>query len=101
MSLKAQFHYPSSSQLTLQKDEWKRPTLTWGEKVFLAELRSISAHFPNRKIPYKSVKMAEHFNVSPMTVNKWIKSLATQGYLKLQLEAEEHWNQYLEVSAPI
>ena len=99
MTLKNTFHYPSSSQLTLAQDEWKHPDLTWGEKVFLAEIRSIASHYAENKIPYRSVKMAQHFNVSPMTVNKWLKSLVKQGYLSLALDpADKNWEQLIVVN---
>jgi DNA-binding GntR family transcriptional regulator len=64
----------------------------------LAELRNIQSHYPQGKIPYRSSKLAEHFNVAPLTINKWVKTLTKLGILEVEMTASQNqWEQIISV----
>lgn len=56
------------------------PDLTWGEKVFLAEIQSMCSR--GRCLYFQS-KLAEMFGVSSVCIHTWIKKLCILGYIEI------------------
>jgi len=60
------------------------PELTFGEKVFLAEIQSLTAD--GKSVNFSSRRLAEIFNVSHQTIVNWVKRLNTLGLIKVDLD---------------
>lgn len=54
--------------------------LTWGEKVFLAEIKSLC---DDNFCPYCPNQLAKTFGVSRVSVNSWIKKLCALGFIEI------------------
>ncbi len=60
--------------------------LTWGEKAFLAEIKSMCGL---GTCYYHQMKMAEMFGVSTVTINTWVKRLCYLGLIEIQMNLND------------
>ncbi len=67
--------YHSETNIILHKDIRFHPDLTFGEKMFYAEIESLSQQNDKKICPYSSRKLSEFFHVSHQTILNWIKKL--------------------------
>ena len=75
--------YSTKTEIPLHKDIRFHPSLTFGEKMFYAEIKSMS----NRKIcPFSSKKLGELFGVSHQTILNWVNKLIELDLLELGVD---------------
>lgn len=75
--------YATETHIQLHKDIRFHPDLTAGEKMFYAEIQSMSK---NSKCPYSSRKMSEFFGVSHQTILNWVKKLVDLDLLEVAMD---------------
>ena len=83
----AELYHPEPS-IPLDYDIRFNPDLTWGEKVFYAEIKSMCA---KGKCYYHQSSLAEMFNVAPVSIHTWIKKLCTLGFIDVSMDSEDPW----------
>lgn len=66
------------------------PELSFGEKVFLAEIESMTSE--GKSLSYSSRKLAEVFHVSHQTIVNWVKKLHAMGLLSVDCDFESPYN---------
>lgn len=75
--------YATKTEIPLHKHIRFHPSLTFGEKMFYAEIKSMS----NRKIcPFSSKKLGELFGVSHQTILNWVNKLIELDLLELGVD---------------
>jgi hypothetical protein len=89
-------------EIRLDKNIRFHPDLTFGEKIFLAEIQSIISHNESKKFHYTLRKLSEMFGVSHQTAKNWIKKLVNLGFLEIgfNYDAQGH-RQFLKACAKI
>lgn len=78
--------YTPSPSIPLDMDVRFHPELTWGEKLFLAEIKSMCN---KGTCYYHQSKLAELFNVSKMSISHWIKKLSQMGYIQIIIDVND------------
>ena len=76
----AVMEYETETNIPFHKNIRFHPELTFGEKMFLAEIQSLSK---NAKCPYSSRKMSQLFGVSHQTIINWIKKLTDMDLIEV------------------
>lgn len=66
------------------------PELSFGEKVFLAELQSITAN--GNTLPFSSRKLGEIFKVSNQTIINWVRKLQNLGLIEVDCDFDSPYN---------
>jgi predicted AAA+ superfamily ATPase len=69
--------------------------LSWGEKVFLAEMQSITK---KGKCQFSSREMKNLFGVSHQTILNWVKKLVTLGLIEVGLDYATAPNKFFLVA---
>ena len=75
--------YKPETNIMLHKDIRFHPKLTSGEKMFYAEIMSLSDQNINKTCPYSCRKLSEFFNVSHQTILNWIRKLVEVDLLEV------------------
>lgn len=75
--------YATETHIQLHKDIRFHPELTSGEKMFYAEIESMSK---NSKCPFSSRKLSEFFGVSHQTIINWVKKLVDLDLLVVDID---------------
>lgn len=89
--------YKPETNIILHKDIRFHPTLTFGEKIFYAEILSLSNQNINKTCPYSSRKLSEFFNVSHQTILNWIRKLVELELLEVGVDFNsKHCLQFLK-----
>ena len=89
MSLALECYVPEK---TILFDESIRfhPELTFGEKVFLAEIQSITAD--GKSVNFSSRRLAEIFGVYHQTIVNWVRRLSHMGLIKVDCDFDSPYN---------
>lgn len=77
-------------EIKLNKTIRFHPDLTFGEKMFLAEIQSLILNGKSKKFPFTLRKLAEIFGVSAPTIKNWLKKLVGLGFLEIGVEYDNH-----------
>lgn len=85
------FLYPCEVELAFHKDIRSRDDLSWGEKVFLAEIISID-RVTKGKCYYRPKELARRFFVSYVTIHKWTRKLSEMGFIDVLTNLSEKEN---------
>jgi DNA-binding MarR family transcriptional regulator len=72
--------YEVHTNIPLHKDIRFHADLTYGEKMFYAEIQSMS------KCPFSSRKLGEFFGVSHQTILNWVKKLVDLDLLEVGVD---------------
>lgn len=82
----ALLEYQPETYIQFHKDIRFHPELNFGEKLFYAEIESMSktSHFP-----FSSRKMSKFFGVSHQTILNWVKKLVELGLIEIVVEYAE------------
>lgn len=64
------------------------PNLTFGERVFLAEMQSLSQN--KKALPFSSRRFSEIFGVSHQTIMNWVKKLTDLNLIEVGVVYESH-----------
>lgn len=67
--------YQPETNILFHKNIRFHPDLTFGEKMFLAEIQSLSEKSEKKSFPFSSRKLSEFFGVSHQTILNWIRKL--------------------------
>jgi len=78
--------YTPSPSIQLDMDIRFHPDLTWGERLFLAEIKSMCTQ---GTCYYHQNKLAELFHVSKMSISHWIKKLSQMGYIEIVFDMND------------
>lgn len=78
--------YQPEPTIPLEYEIRFHPDLTWGEKVFLAEIKSMCTR---GKCQYHQSNLAEMFNVSSVSIHTWIKKLCNLGYIEVGMDGDD------------
>lgn len=78
--------YQPETNILFHKDIRFHPELTFGEKMFLAEIQSLSQKSPKQKFPFSYRKLSQFFGVSHQTMVNWIKNLVDLGLLEVGID---------------
>lgn len=99
MQAALEFFQPETN-LTLHKDLRFHPDLSFGEKMFLAEIQSIISKQENQKFYYSLRDLSVSFSVSHVTIKKWIKKLVSMDLLEVGLDykTSENRRHFLKIS---
>ncbi|MDD3471518.1 MAG: helix-turn-helix domain-containing protein [Syntrophaceae bacterium] len=81
--------YQPETYIQFHKDIRFHPDLNFGEKLFYAEIESMSKH---SNCPFSSRKMSKFFGVSHQTILNWVKKLVETGLLEIVVEYSEPSN---------
>lgn len=89
-------------EIKLHKTIRFHPDLTFGEKMFLAEVQSIISNNESKKFPFTLRKLSEMFGVSHQTIKNWIKKLVNLGFLEVGMDYDnqEH-RQFLKTCTKV
>jgi DNA-binding MarR family transcriptional regulator len=72
--------YKPETNISFHKDIRFHPDLTFGEKMFYAEIQSMSK---KNNCPFSSRKLSEFFGVSHQTILNWVKKLVDLDLLEV------------------
>jgi hypothetical protein len=78
--------FEPETNLILHKDLRFHPELTFGEKLFLAEIQSIISKQEKQKLYYTLRDLSNQFSVSHQTVKLWIRKLTTMELLEVGVD---------------
>lgn len=73
--------FKPKESISMSKKIRFHPKLTWGEKVFLAELLSIN---PGEGLRLQPLRLGKVFGVSHVTIGNWVKKLVDNGLAEIQ-----------------
>lgn len=74
--------YPYEEHMPFPKWIRERNDLTWGEKIYLAEIISIDK-ITDHKCYYSIISLAARFFVSPPTIYNWTRKLKDLGLIQI------------------
>jgi hypothetical protein len=78
--------YKPETNILFHKDIRFHPDLTFGEKMFYAEIQSLSQQNEKKRCPYSSRKLSEFFSVSHQTILTWIRKLVELELLEVGVD---------------
>lgn len=78
--------YHPETNILLHKDIRFHPQLTFGEKMFLAEIQSLINQSDKKKFPFSSRTLSEFFGVSHQTILNWIRKLVDMELLEVGVD---------------
>ncbi len=89
MSNEALQEYCPETEIPFHKDIRFHPDLTFGEKMFYAEIKSMSEQ---KYCPFSSRKLSEFFGVSHQTILNWVKKLVELDLLEVGTDYKNQEN---------
>lgn len=81
--------YLPETEIKFHKDIRFHPNLTFGEKMFYAEIKSISS---KKYCPFSSRKLGEYFGVSHQTILNWVSHLVELDLLEVGTDYKNQEN---------
>lgn len=84
--------YQIEQEISFPKEIRYHSELSFGEKVFLAEVRSLCQKNKKHRCPISSRKMAELFGVSHQSVINWIKKLVDLDLVEVGVDYNDKFN---------
>jgi len=79
--------------IPMHKDIRFHPDLTSGEKMFYAEIQSMSK---KGNCPFSSRRLSEFFGVSHQTILNWVKKLVKMDLIEVGVDYNEECRQFLK-----
>jgi predicted AAA+ superfamily ATPase len=76
-------NYSPQTVIPFHKDIRFHPQLSFGEKIFYAEIKSLSE---KKYCPFSSRKLSEFFGVSHQTILNWVKKLVELDLLEVGMD---------------
>lgn len=99
MSNALQEYFPEA-EIPFHKEIRFHPNLTFGEKMFYAEIDSLCNQNEKGICPYSSRKLCELFNISHQTILTWIKKLVELELLEVGIDVtKKECKQYLKIKS--
>ena len=87
--------YEPQSSIELHKNIRFHPELTYGEKMFYAEIQAISK---TNKCPMSSRKLSKLFGVSHQTILNWVKKLVDLNLIEVGVDYKNQgYKQFLTI----
>ena len=83
MSSPALQEFCPETEINIHKAIRFHPELSYGEKLFFAEIDSMSK---NKQCPFSSRKMSEIFGVSHQTILNWVKKLMDLDLIEIRVD---------------
>lgn len=83
MSPAALCDFSPETEINIHKNIRFHPNLSHGEKLFYAEIDSLSK---NKHCPFSSRKMSEYFGVSHQTILNWVKKLIDLDLVEIRVD---------------
>lgn len=94
--------YQPEINIPFHKDIRFHPDLTFGEKMFLAEIQSLSKKNKKNICPYSSRKLSELFGVSHQAILNWIRKLVNLELLEVGIDYNnQDCRQFLKIKTKI
>lgn len=91
---KTAMSYQPEKTILFSKEIRFHPELTSGEKIFLAEIQSMTK--ANGRHPFSCKDLGEIFGVSHQTIANWVKKLIKKGFVDITMDyANEDHKQFL------
>lgn len=91
--------YHPETNISLHKDIRFHPHLTFGEKMFLAEIQSLIQNNEKHRFPFSSRKLSEIFGVSHQTILNWIRKLVALELIEVGVDYNnQDYRQFLRNS---
>jgi len=78
--------YKPETNILFHKDIRFHPDLSFGEKMFYAEIKSLSEKNEQKRCHYSSRKLSEFFSVSHQTILTWIRKLVELDLLEVGID---------------
>ncbi len=78
--------YEPETNILFHKDIRFHPRLTFGEKMFYAEIESLAQKNEKKVCPFSSRKLSLFFNVSHQTILNWIRNLSELDLLEVGID---------------
>ena len=75
--------YEPETSIEMHKSIRFHPDLSHGEKIFYAEIKSMSK---NSKCHFSARKLSKHFGVTHPTITKWIKNLIDLNLIEVGID---------------
>lgn len=89
--------YQPETNIQFHKDIRFHPSLTFGEKMFLAEITSLSQKNKKKNFPFSSRKLSEFFGVSHQTILNWIRKLVELELIEVGVDYNnQEYRQFLK-----
>jgi len=85
---KSKTSYNPSEAILFKKEVRFHPNLTFGERVFLAEVQSLTKD--GQKYPFSCKNLGEVFGVSHQTISNWVKKLVRMGLVDVAVDYANH-----------
>lgn len=83
---KAIISYTPSEVVTLDIGTRFHPELSWGQKVFLAEIEEQSKA---GRFYYHKPSLAQFFGVASVTIYEWVKDLTSRGLIEVLFDPSD------------
>lgn len=78
--------YQPETNIVFHKSIRFHPSLSFGEKMFYAEISSLAKQNKNQRCPLSSRKLAELFGVSHQAICNWIRKLVELDLLEVGID---------------
>lgn len=78
--------YQPETNVIFHKDIRFHPDLTFGEKMFFAEIQSLSNQNKNHRCPFSSRKLSQLFGVSHQAILNWIRKLVDLDMIEVGID---------------
>lgn len=78
--------YQPEANICFNKEIRFHPDLTFGEKMFYAEISSLASKNKNQKCPLSSRKLGQLFGVSHQAICNWIRKLVELDLLEVGVD---------------
>lgn len=89
--------FKPETNILFHKDIRFHPSLTFGEKMFLAEIQSLSQKNSKKVFPFSSRRLSEFFGVSHQTILNWIRKLVELDLLEVGVDYNnQEYRQFLK-----
>lgn len=82
--------YEPETSIEFHKDIRFHPNLTFGERMFFAEIESISKKNEKGVCPFSSRKLSELFGVSHQGILNWIRKLSELDLIEVGVDYNSH-----------
>lgn len=85
--------FSPATEINIHKNIRFHPNLSHGEKLFYAEIDSLSK---NKHCPFSSRQMSKFFGVSHQTILNWVKTLIDLDLIEIRVDYKhKHCHQHI------
>lgn len=84
------FSISPETNILVHKDIRFHPELTFGEKMFFAEIQSLAQQNEKKRFPFSARKLSTLFGVSHQTIQNWINKLVDLDLLEVGIDYKNH-----------